>query len=59
MGLLELIILLLLGYLCLYTLVDRICKCVEKASANRSSGAILELLAGIQKMKQEENDESR
>ena len=61
----QLIIMFLIGYICLYTLVDRVMKCIEHCATARAYGRFREagvktkmddVAAGIAKSKEENSN---
>ena len=61
----QLIIMFLIGYICLYTLVDRVMKCIEHCATARAYGRFREagvmikmdsVAAGIAKSKEEKDN---
>jgi hypothetical protein len=64
----QIIIMFLIGYVCLYALIDRVMKCIEHCATARAYGRFREadltmmdsVAAGIAKSKEEKgNDEKR
>ena len=36
MSLFEIVLLIVIGYICVFTIIDRICKCVEQCAVGKS-----------------------
>lgn len=54
----QIIIMFLIGYICLYTLVDRVMKCIEHCATARAYGMIKmdDVAGGIAKSKEEKDN---
>lgn len=61
----QIIIMFLIGYICLYTLVDRVMKCIEHCATTKAYGRFREagvmikmddVAAGIAKLKEEKDN---